>query len=64
MGWFKRIWYWRLRQVDQRILWPLCRSIAPNIEMAREAFLLHARNDYAWAILSEKEINKIVGQLK
>jgi hypothetical protein len=53
----------RRRELDIKLLWPSCKSQAPNMQRAREAFRMHTILDAAWIDLSDDEINSIVDAL-
>lgn len=47
----KRIGLWwrqRQRNIDMKILWPVCVQQAPTRPQAQAAFAVHAFNDPAW----------------
>jgi hypothetical protein len=46
----------RRRQLDIKILWPVCRHYADNLDHAKAAFALHAFADPAWKSLKHEEI--------
>jgi hypothetical protein len=46
----------RCREMDLRILWPICKQKAGDLEKAREAFLLHMSIDPAYAGMTENEL--------
>lgn len=45
---FERWWRERQRGVDLKLLWPICKAKASDIEQARAAFAVHAFEDPAW----------------
>lgn len=49
----KLIGWWRAKQraMDMEILWPECKRLAPDLDTARAAFVMHAFNDKAWTSL-------------
>lgn len=63
MRWIKNWWYARQRQVDIKILWPECVRYSPNLEMAKAMFEVHAYNDFAWMVLGEEAVEKIIDGL-
>jgi hypothetical protein len=46
--WLRRMWRVRQRSTDLDILWPACKSKAPDLNMAKMAFAYHALHDTAW----------------
>jgi hypothetical protein len=58
-----RYWNEYRRKIDIKILWPTCRSKAPNIQKAREIFRFHADYDLAWSDLSSQEKDDIINGL-
>lgn len=43
-------WYdARRRQIDIDVLWPQLKELAPDLDMARAAFMYHCINDSAWS---------------
>lgn len=50
----------RIRKADLEILWPALLDLAPDEESAYESFLLHTKNDRAWAMIPEDEIKKLL----
>jgi hypothetical protein len=48
MNWLRNWWWARQRAMDLRILWPSCKELAPNLDKAKQAFMMHAINDPAW----------------
>lgn len=63
MRWLLNLWYWRQRGVDLEILWPICKQKAPNLDMAKTMFALHALSDPAWLCLGEAEMERRIDQL-
>lgn len=57
-------WHARQRAIDLRILWPICKEKAPNLEQARLAFAMHAMMDPAWLCLGREEIEARVFRLQ
>lgn len=58
--------WWRRRQrsIDMQILWPACKSQAPDLESAKAAFAVHAFNDPAWTQdYSEQELYDAIDAL-
>ena len=43
-----RWWRNRQRKLDMKILWPICKDKAPDIDYAKACFAVHAFNDPAW----------------
>lgn len=62
--WILNWWHARQRRIDLQILWPMCKDYAHDLEEAREVFLFHAVNDYAWLSLGHEEIIKVIERLK
>ena len=60
MRWLRRMWHKRQRGIDLQILWPACKSKAPDMDRAKAAFAVHAFNDDAWLELGEPEICRII----
>lgn len=60
-----RSWWWaRQRATDLQILWPACKSIAPDLDHARAAFAYHAFNDPAWVDhYGEEGLISVIGEL-
>lgn len=59
--------WWRKRQraIDLQILWPVCVQKAPDINIARRAFMLHCINDSAWNIdFTEEELRAYIDKLE
>jgi hypothetical protein len=54
------LWHARQRQIDLEILWPSCRDQAPDLDVAKAAFAMHAFHDNAWLVLGEDEIYRII----
>lgn len=46
--WLQNWWWARQRQIDMRILWPICVQQAGDLERAKAAFMVHAIVDPAW----------------
>lgn len=44
MSWFHAV----NRRTDMRILWPICKQHAEDLNHAKAAFFLHVANDPAW----------------
>jgi hypothetical protein len=61
--WARAQWYERLRRIDEQVLWPSMRNQATDIEMARDAFMLHALHDEAWLALGMEELQRRVERL-
>lgn len=62
--WLVRLWHKRQRDIDIQLLWPTCRDVAPEIDVARAAFACHALHDSAWAEIGEDEIIKFISTLE
>jgi hypothetical protein len=56
----RRWWNQYRRTLDRRILWPVCKEQAPDLETARQMMRLHAALDPAWADLSEAEVVQVI----
>ena len=63
MNWIYKLWYARLRRIDLKILWPVCKQKAEDLDHAKAAFAVHAFNDEAWKFLSHDEIVKRIDVL-
>lgn len=48
MKWIRDWWWARQRKVDLQILWPACKRVAPTLDQAKHAFMVHAISDPAW----------------
>lgn len=48
LGWFARSWRYRQRAADLKILWPVCRTAAPSLDVAKAVFAMHVLRDRAW----------------
>jgi len=70
MLWLRHLRNWlladydrRRRKIDIEILWPAILHRAPNIVLARDAFLLHCLTDPAWKSVELPEIYAVVESL-
>ena len=54
----------RERKADLEILWPALCDVSDNIDVAREAFKLHAMTNDSWSDLSDAEIQDVVDKLQ
>ena len=63
MKWIYKLWFARLRRIDLKILWPVCKQKAIDLDHAKAAFTLHAFNDEAWKFLGHDEIVKRIDAL-
>lgn len=46
---FRQLFWRRKREIDLQMLWPQCKLLADgNLDLARQAFAVHAFNDSAW----------------
>ena len=63
MNWIYKLWYARLRSIDLKILWPICKQKAEDLDHAKAAFAVHAFNDKAWKFLGRDEIVRRIGSL-
>ncbi len=61
--WVWARWYARCRRLDVQLLWPSCLAQAPNLNMARAAFAIHAFADPAWTALGTQELVRSVAAL-
>jgi hypothetical protein len=53
---FRSWWRARQRRIDVQILWPSCKTQAPDIDHAKAIFAVHAFHDVAWLELGGEEI--------
>jgi hypothetical protein len=60
LGW----WHARQRAIDLRILWPVCKDAARDLDHAKMAFAVHAFNDEAWRWLGDDEIKRRIDELE
>lgn len=58
-----RWWRKRLRSIDLRVLWPICKQQALTVDHAKAAFMVHCMGDHAWSDLSEAEIITVINNL-
>ena len=58
------LWHRRLRRIDLKMLWPICKREAGDLNTAKLAFAFHALNDTAWTCLGEDEVCRIIDELK
>lgn len=64
LNWVSRMWRKRQRSIDLKILWPACKSLAPDLDHAKAAFAGHAFNDSAWTDdLSKQQITDFIDAL-
>jgi hypothetical protein len=63
MRWLLHWWWSRQRAIDLQILWPQCKKIAPDLDHAKAAFMVHAANDPAWARYYGEKLLSIVDKL-
>jgi hypothetical protein len=58
--------HWRAMQRahDLNILWPTCKKLAPNLDVAKAAFAAHALHDRAWLCLGEDKVITIIDALR
>ena len=63
MRWLMNWWHQRQRAIDLRILWPVCKENAQDLDHARAAFAYHAFHDQAWVCLGDREIERRIGEL-
>lgn len=60
----QRWWWSRQRAVDLQVLWPACKEMAPDLDHAKAAFMLHAINDPAWARHYGEDLWQVVDALQ
>jgi hypothetical protein len=58
------LWHARTRRLDVQLLWPSCKSQAPDIHHAKAAFACHAFNDPSWLALGHDEICRRIEELR
>lgn len=63
MRWLLNWWHRRQRDIDIRILWPVCKENAHDMDHAKLAFAYHALHDPAWLALGEDEIERQINLL-
>ena len=63
MRWLINLWRQRQRSIDLRILWPVCKEQADDLEHAKAAFAMHAFHDPAWVCLGDEEIKRRIDGL-
>ena len=63
MRWLIDLWHERQRAIDLRILWPVCKNLAPDLDHAQAAFAMHAFHDKAWLCLGDDEIRRRINEL-
>jgi hypothetical protein len=61
--WVMGQWYAHNRHIDLAILWPCCKSAAPNLDNARAAFAVHVFNDPSWLVLGQDEIKRRINEI-
>lgn len=64
MKWFTKRLRQRERTADLEILWPALCDVSDNIDVAREAFKLHAMTNDSWSDLSDTEIQDLINKLE
>lgn len=64
LRWIRDRWYRRLRRIDLEILWPSCKSEAPDLIHAKAVFALHCFNDRVWMRLGHDEVCRIINELE
>lgn len=64
MKWLLGLWYSRLRSIDIKILWPICKEKARDLDSAKAAFAVHAFNDVPWKFIGEAETYRIIDGLE
>lgn len=61
---FLQRWWWaRQRAIDLRILWPIFKKEAGNLEDARKMFMHHAIIDPCWVCEYGERLWSVVGEL-
>jgi hypothetical protein len=63
MRWLINLWRERQRSIDLRILWPVCKEKAHDLDQAKAAFAMHAFHDPAWLCLGDAEIQRRISGL-
>lgn len=63
MKWLRNWWWARQRRIDLAILWPECKRLAPTLDHARAAFMVHAINDPAWVRHYGERLWAVVNEL-
>lgn len=64
MKWLIGLFHRINRNSDMRILWPVCKEHAENLDHAKAAFCFHVMNDSAWTDhYSEAEIVAFIDEL-
>ena len=61
--WLLDRWHARQRSIDLRILWPVCKENARDLDHAKAAFAYHAFHDRAWLSLGDDEIARQIEEL-
>ncbi len=64
MNWLRNWWWARQRAIDLRILWPVCKRMAFDLDQAKRAFMEHAINDPAWVRVYGEKLWSIVDKLQ
>ena len=62
--WLLDRWRARQRDIDLRILWPVCKENARDLDHAKAAFAYHAFHDGAWLHLGDAEIARQIEALQ
>lgn len=62
--WLRARWHARLRRIDLLVLWPALKELAPDLDQARLAFMIHAMQDASWSSLGESALIRIIGNLE
>jgi hypothetical protein len=63
--WCGKRWRARQRKIDLKILWPLCKEMAEDLDQAKAAFMMHANHDEAWtADFTEAELVTYISNLR
>jgi len=64
LRWLQRWWWARQRATDLRILWPICKEQAGNLDLAHHAFMQHAIMDPCWVREYEDRLWQEVRKLR
>jgi len=59
----RSLWWARQRAIDLEILWSICKKNAPDLETARQVFIVHAINDRAWAMHYREKLWQAIQEL-
>lgn len=65
LQWAINAWHAYERDLDVKLLWPICKKLAKgDMVAARAAFYLHTLGDPAWKCLSETDVNAKIEALQ